>query len=174
MNQKGFTLVELLTVVLILSILVAVALPQYTRSIERARATEAMAAVKALNDSVYAYAAERGVCPPNFQKLAVSLSGSGANTTTLTTKNFVYKLNHADEAFVPGTDCPGVTVQRTGGTRYDYVIWNPYSLGTTGQGRGSLACYSPSSTDADDPNDSQKVCESLGLSTDLKPRSTWP
>ena len=47
-NKKGFTLVEILTVVIIIGILSALALPQYRRVVERARATEAMAAWKSL------------------------------------------------------------------------------------------------------------------------------
>ena len=55
MNKQGFTLTELLITVVIVGILVSIALPMYTRTIERSRATEAMAAIKAMNDSIYAF-----------------------------------------------------------------------------------------------------------------------
>lgn len=46
--KKGFTLVELITVIIIVAILVALALPQYTRVIERGYASTARSALDSL------------------------------------------------------------------------------------------------------------------------------
>lgn len=165
MNQKGFTLVELLTVVLIIGVLSSIALPQYMRSIERSRATEAMVSLKALNDAVYAYAAGRSgenACPNSFSKLAISFPGKmSASKDTITSRDFVYTINKVSSATIPGTDCPGVLAQRMGGSTYDYILWNPYKKGTDGKG-SSLACFSENTK-------AKAICDSLDILAEEAP-----
>ena len=157
MNKKGFTLIEVLTTVLIIGVLASIALPMYMRSVERARATEAMSAIKAINDSIYAYFSDKEECPARFSQLVVTLPSdtTTGNTTTVSTKNFQFTLGGA-AADVPGTDgCKGVLATRINGGSYSYTIWNPYTRGTTGKAL-SLQC------DANDEK-SIAICESLGL-----------
>ncbi len=59
-SQTGFTLVELLIVVIIVGILAAVAIPMYSGSTERARATECVAALGTVRCALRNYYAEHG------------------------------------------------------------------------------------------------------------------
>lgn len=58
--KKGFTLVELLAVVLIVAILSGVALPQYRKVVEKARVAEAQSMMRAIYDSSERLAGEFG------------------------------------------------------------------------------------------------------------------
>ena len=160
----GFTLVELLVVVLIVGVLTSIALPQYMLSIERSRAMEAMIDVKAINDAVYAYAAGRpdGGCPDNFKKLVISIPGTLLEgNTQLRTRDFTYELNRATNAYIPGTNCPGVVAIRNASEKYDYQLWNPYRSGTSGQG-ATLACTGTEGK-------GKKICDSFQMYTSVGP-----
>ena len=73
MNTKGFTLIELLVVVLIIGVLSAVALPQYTKSVEKSRAIQAITLVKSVKDATEVYWLANGSYPANLADLDIEV-----------------------------------------------------------------------------------------------------
>ena len=72
---QGFTLIELLVVVLIMGILAAVALPQYNKAVEKARASEAILNLSALQKAVDLYVLEYGL--PTGENTYITFLGIG-------------------------------------------------------------------------------------------------
>ncbi|WP_428898301.1 prepilin-type N-terminal cleavage/methylation domain-containing protein [Parelusimicrobium proximum] len=70
---RGFTLIELLVVVLIIAILAAVALPQYTKAVDKSRATEMMLTLSALYQSAERYRLANDENPTSLDQLDVTL-----------------------------------------------------------------------------------------------------
>jgi len=69
--MKGFTLMELLVVVLIIGILASVALPQYQKAVVKSRSAQLYAAINALGKAMQSYALANGVWPENFDGLDI-------------------------------------------------------------------------------------------------------
>ncbi len=105
--MKGFTLLELMVVVIIIAILATVALPQYQKAVEKSRTAEAVTLGKTIidaqNRSLDAFPNESVA---TRKALDVKLSGGEwTNDGTYATKDFTYSLSDQ-----------GVDITRSGGS----------------------------------------------------------
>ena len=129
MQRAGFTLMELLVVVVIIGVLTSIAVPQYRRTIDRTKAAEAMQMLPALFDSRERWVEEfqclwdgdTGAiynCDggENFSAQKIDIETKGTlSGNTITTTNFVYTLEGAK---IPGGKRTYVTAKpRWGGNR---------------------------------------------------------
>lgn len=92
--NKGFTLLELLVAVMIMGILAAIAIPQYSRSVRRAEMIEGLSQGKTILDSALRFKAANGLPPSTFSQLDVGFDGINAESASMTEGNFTYILNH--------------------------------------------------------------------------------
>ena len=80
-NRKsvhGFTLIEMLTVVVIIGILTGIVVPQYRRAIQRAKVTQAISMLRVINDAASRLADEFGY--KTFDSFSTDLY-DGSNAT---------------------------------------------------------------------------------------------
>ncbi|MDT8863029.1 competence type IV pilus major pilin ComGC [Alkalihalobacillus sp. MEB130] len=68
-NEKGFTLIEMLIVLMIISILLLIAVPNMTTNNQAASSKGCEATVKLVQAQVYAYEFEEGELPENLEDL---------------------------------------------------------------------------------------------------------
>ena len=160
-NKQGFTLIEMLVVVLIIGILAGIALPQYEMAVEKAKATEAL-----MNMRTIIGAAERSILiygtdddpSKTYGKHSnwdIELSGgTWKNEWEYITDNFRYATNQ---------DGSGIDVVRCEG-KCDITddLWDDYIyelFGCYPTWGGCLLCFA----DSDKGKRICKALESLGV-----------
>lgn len=91
--KKGFTIVELVIVIVIVSILTAIAVPVYQNHVEKANLTEALAVLRAIADANTLYYMEHLTWTNDIRQLDIQIEGTTALVDGLyrvETKNFIY------------------------------------------------------------------------------------
>lgn len=116
-HNAGFTLIEILTAVIIVAILVTMAVPLYEKTIERSRLAEARTILVKLQDAKLramddmgctTYNSSSSKCP-KIRHLSTAFVAESIGDVSFNTKDFQYSLS------VTGSHPNGVCARRLGG-----------------------------------------------------------
>ena len=149
-NQKsgGFTLIEVLVVVLIIGILTSVALPQYQKAVEKARVAEALQALAQLRDAqlVFYDTYGRWATKSEIDALDITIPSAGIDHHNRSKLNKYF-------SFTPQGDDPEniALLERIGGEEYLYY------LGVKTYQTDKIVCGTYSNT----PTYMKKICEHI-------------
>lgn len=93
-DKQGFTLLELLMVVVIIAILASIAVPQYLRTAERARMSEALQMLGSMRQSAIRFKTEVGTWAPGGAAITANQLDVGSAAADMSgTPAFTYAVN---------------------------------------------------------------------------------
>ena len=134
-KTKAFTLIELLVVVLIIGILAAIALPQYTKAVERSKSAQALTMLKSIYQAAEEYYLANGTWPTKFADLSVAPPWTGTTqwyssndvTDVLSDDNWSLVISNKPTNSFLGLGIGRLSGKYTGG---GFVIWHQYGAST--------------------------------------------
>ena len=88
-KTRGFTLIELMIVVAVLSIIVAIGYPSYLEHVKKSRRAEGMGQLLELADRMERSYSDRGTYPTNISEVYVATTDGGYYTLSIITANNV-------------------------------------------------------------------------------------
>lgn len=113
MVKKGFTLIELVVVVIIIGVLVSIAMPLYNNIVERSRKPEAYNTLKSILEAQKRYVLENGVydSSSDFSGLDINITNPGKyfNFTNIAGVSNPYEVENepiARASRLPESDSP--------------------------------------------------------------------
>ena len=88
-KTDGFTLIELMIVLAVLSIIVAIGYPSYQEHVKKSRRAEGMGQLLELADRMERAYSDRGTYPTNISEVYVATTDGGFYTLSIVTANNV-------------------------------------------------------------------------------------
>ena len=151
-SEDGFTLVELIVVVMMIGVLSSIAIPQFMTAADKAKQKEATGIVSALIKAATAYQTEYGSLPLNhldisefakFQKCAAT--GHGTRGGAVCKDATPVALANTDVSFTSPSGHYAIEfrVQGTGANQEFQVLANPNGTAYSGNGSAVTGCYAP-------------------------------
>ena len=151
-SEDGFTLVELIVVVMMIGILSSIAIPQFMTAADKAKQKEATGIVAALIKAATAYQTEYGGLPSTalelseYAKFQKCGHADAATTGGPVCKNATpVQLDNADDSFISSSGHYAISFQKVevNGTEEFQVLANPNGTAYSGNGSAVTGCYAP-------------------------------
>lgn len=143
-QQFGFTLVELLTVIAILSILATVAIPHYSKIKIRSLISTSKAQLRSLADAIEAFQIDKGRYPSSRyydSKLDLGLLTQNGDYIATVDINDPFQRPAPDESLEGNSDLSLSAQSGQGKSGYVYINYNDF-LGNQLPGHNGIALYS--------------------------------
>ena len=151
-SEDGFTLVELIVVVMMIGVLSSIAIPQFMTAADKAKQKEATGIVSALIKAATAYQTEYGSLPANHLDISEFAKFQKCNATGHDTQGAAVckdanpvGLDNGDSEFTSTSGHYAVSfrVFGTGATQEFQVLANPNGTAYSGNGSAVTGCYAP-------------------------------
>jgi len=124
-NRKGFTMIELMVVVVIVGVLAAIAIPIYGKYIKNARLTEATGRMGEIITAAKAWAQEH----QNASGNPVWPSGAGGIVDLSATENFTYAITGGGDATTTSLVVTATGINKMAGVTVAITVANINSNG---------------------------------------------
>jgi len=152
-SEDGFTLVELIVVVMMIGVLSSIAIPQFMTAADKAKQKEATGIVSALVKAATAFQVEYGSLPANhldlsefakFQKCSATNANDPENGGAAVCKDArPQRLDDDETQFISPSGHYQISFQRTNDGSEFQVLANPFGRSFMNNGSAVTGCYRP-------------------------------